>query len=97
EARRQAGVLAPSSFAIVKLIDRSLWYALHSLGFPAEIPAEDLHPNPRIEAAGARAHWSEERRYQRPIYIPAVENALAILRPMPEAQGFSDDPYHPPR
>lgn len=97
EARRQAGVLAPSSFAIVKLIDRSLWYALHSLGFPAEIPAEDLHPNPRIEAAGARAHWSEERRYQRPIYIPAVENALAILRPIPEAQGSSHDPYHPPR
>ncbi|NHN93160.1 secretion/conjugation apparatus DotM-related subunit [Acetobacter sicerae] len=85
EARRRAGVLAPPSFAIVKLIDRPLWYALHALGFPSEIAAEDLHPNPRIEAAGARAHWDEERRYQRPIYTPALESALAILRPTPEA------------
>lgn len=85
EARRRAGVLAPPSFAIVKLLDRSLWYALHSLGFPAEIPAEDLHPNPRIEAAGVRAHWDEERRYQRPIYTPAIERAIATLRPAPEA------------
>ncbi|WP_291366568.1 hypothetical protein [Acetobacter sp. UBA5411] len=81
DARLAAGVLAPPAFAIVKLIDRPLWYALHSLGFPSENPREDVHPNPRIEAAGARAHWEEERRLRRPLYLPALERALATIRP----------------
>lgn len=80
EARRKAGVLAPPAFAIVKLIDRPLWYALHSLGFPHERPEEDVHPNPRIEAAGARAHWEAERKARRPIYTPAVSVAVATLQ-----------------
>ncbi|NHN89980.1 secretion/conjugation apparatus DotM-related subunit [Acetobacter conturbans] len=81
DARLAAGVLAPPAFAIVKLIDRPLWYALHSLGFPSENPREDVHPNPRIEAAGARAHWEEERRLGRPLYLPALDRALATVRP----------------
>lgn len=81
EARRCSGVLAPPAFAIIKLIDRSLWYALHSLGFPAERPEEDIHPNPRIEAAGARAHWEAERRAGRPIYTAAIDPALNAIRP----------------
>ena len=32
-ARRRHGVLAPAQFAWLKLLDRPLWYALHSLGF----------------------------------------------------------------
>lgn len=80
EARRKAGVLAPPAFAIVKLIDRSLWYALHSLGFPHERPEEDVHPNPRVEAAGARAHWEAERKARRPIYTPTVSVAVATLQ-----------------
>lgn len=81
DARLAAGVLAPPAFAIVKLIDRPLWYALHSLGFPSDNPREDVHPNPRIEAAGARAHWEEERRLGRPLYLPAIDRALATVRP----------------
>jgi len=80
DARFEAGVLAPPAFAIVKLIDRPLWYALHSLGYPSENPNEDVHPNPRIEAAGARAHWSEEQRLRRPLYIPVLDRALSTLR-----------------
>ncbi|KXV49940.1 hypothetical protein AD945_03080 [Gluconobacter albidus] len=80
DARFRAGVLAPPAFAIVKLIDRPLWYALHSLGYPSENPNEDVHPNPRIEAAGARAHWAEEQRLRRPLYIPVLDRALATLR-----------------
>ncbi|MBO1360156.1 hypothetical protein J2D73_10135 [Acetobacter sacchari] len=83
EARRKAGVLAPPAFAIVKLIDRPLWYALHSLGFPQERPEEDVHPNPRVEAAGARAHWEAERKARRPIYTPAVSVAVDTIRPRP--------------
>ncbi|WP_456304189.1 secretion/conjugation apparatus DotM-related subunit, partial [Acetobacter nitrogenifigens] len=84
EARRKAGVLAPPAFAIVKLIDRPLWYALHSLGFPQERPEEDVHPNPRVEAAGARAHWDAERKARRPIYTPAVSVAIDTIRPRPQ-------------
>ncbi|AOX18408.1 secretion/conjugation apparatus DotM-related subunit [Kozakia baliensis] len=81
EARRRSGVLAPPAFAIVKLIDRPLWYALHALGFPTERPDEEIHPNPRVEAAGARAHWEAERRAKRPLYTPALDAALHTIRP----------------
>jgi len=89
EARRRSGVLAPPAFAITKLIDRPLWYALHSLGFPADNPGEEVHPNPRIEALGARTHWAEERRVKRPVYIPALDAALTAIRPDLSAQGHS--------
>ena len=55
EARLKSGVLAPAQFVWLKLVDRRLWYALHSLGFETEGSGRYLHPNPRIEAAGARA------------------------------------------
>jgi len=92
DARLAAGVLAPPAFAILKLIDRPLWYALHSLGFPSENPNEDVHPNPRIEATGARAHWEEERRLGRPVYTPAVAPAVILVRdlvPAPAAKGLT--------
>ena len=51
-ARLHAGVLAPAQFAWLKLVDRSLWYALHSLGYETEGFGRYLHPNPRVEAGG---------------------------------------------
>ena len=51
-ARLHAGVLAPAQFAWLKLVDRSLWYALHSLGYETEGFGRYLHPNPRVEALG---------------------------------------------
>lgn len=81
ETRSRAGVLAPAQFNFVKLIDRRLWYALHSLGFPAEEGAEEtVMPNPRVEAAGARDHWAAECMEGRPLFVPALEHAVLVIR-----------------
>lgn len=79
-ARRRHGVLPPASFAAVKLIDRPLWYALHSLGFPGDGPGQNIHPNPRIEAAGARSHWAAECLAEAPLVLPAVDAAVDASR-----------------
>jgi intracellular multiplication protein IcmP len=79
-ARRQASVLAPAQFAWLKLVDRPLWYALHSLGFETEGFDRYLHPNPRAEAIGARDHWAVERAAGEPIVEPAIDRALDALR-----------------
>jgi intracellular multiplication protein IcmP len=80
EARLKAGVLAPAQFVWLKLVDRRLWYALHSLGFETEGFGRYLHPNPRIEAAGARDHWAAERLSGRPLHRPEIERALQSAR-----------------
>jgi intracellular multiplication protein IcmP len=80
-ARSRGGVLAPAQFNFVKLIDRRLWYALHSLGFPTEEGAEEsAMPNPRVEAAGARDHWAAECVERGPLFVPAVEHAVLVIR-----------------
>ncbi|MBN9560462.1 MAG: hypothetical protein J0H14_06985 [Alphaproteobacteria bacterium] len=80
QARLQAGVLAPGQLAWLKLVDRPLWYALHSLGFETEGFDRYLHPNPRVEAIGARDHWAAERAIGAPIGEPDLDRALAALR-----------------
>ncbi|USQ74630.1 hypothetical protein NF552_25875 (plasmid) [Roseomonas mucosa] len=80
EARRRSGVLPPASFNGLKLVDRSLWYALHSLGFPGDGPGQNTHPNPRVEALGARDHWAAERAARRPLLTPTMQQALAAVR-----------------
>lgn len=80
EARRRCGVLPPASFNALKLVDRPLWYALHSLGFPGDGPGQNTHPNPRIEALGARDHWAAERAARRPLLTPTMQQALAAVR-----------------
>ena len=80
EARLKAGVLAPAQFVWLKLVDRRLWYALHSLGFETEGFGRYLHPNPRTEAAGARDHWAAERLAGRPLLKPEIERALNAAR-----------------
>jgi intracellular multiplication protein IcmP len=79
-ARMRHGVLAPAQFAWLKLVDRPLWYALHSLGFETEGVGRYLHPNPRVEAAGARDHWAAECAVGEPLPIPSVARALAALQ-----------------
>ena len=79
-ARLRAGVLAPAQFAWTKLIDRPLWYALHSLGFESEGLGRYAHPNARVEAAGARDHWATERAAGRPIPWPSIARAIDALR-----------------
>jgi intracellular multiplication protein IcmP len=79
-ARRRAGVLAPGQFAFLKLVDRSLWYALHSLGFPLNADEDGPMPNVRVEALGARAHWEAECCVDGPLTTPKLEIAEAAIR-----------------
>ena len=69
-ARDKAGVLAPAQFNGLKLVDRGLWYALHSLGMP----------NPYVEALGARAHWAAETLAGRALHTPVIEAAVNAVR-----------------
>jgi intracellular multiplication protein IcmP len=79
-SRAQAGVLAPGQFAFLKLVDRPLWYALHSLGFPSEMASAAPMPNPRIEALGSRDHWAAECALRRPLRVPALDAAMDTIR-----------------
>jgi len=80
EARRRTGVLAPAQFNSLRLVDRRLWYALHSLGFPAEGLGQHPHPNPLVEAVGARDHWAAECLAGEPLLLPSVERAARGVR-----------------
>jgi intracellular multiplication protein IcmP len=79
-ARLRAGVLAPGQFAWLKLVDRPLWYALHSLGYETQGLGRYLHPNPRVEAVGARDHWAVERLAGEPVIEPKMDRAIEALR-----------------
>ncbi|HTV45302.1 MAG TPA: hypothetical protein VMF05_08295, partial [Stellaceae bacterium] len=80
EARLQAGVLAPAQFVWLKLVDRPLWYALSSLGFEGPGIGRSLHPNPRVEALGARDHWVAERLVGGPAVEPSLDRTVEALR-----------------
>jgi intracellular multiplication protein IcmP len=73
-------VLAPGQFAWLKLVDRPLWYALHSLGSEPEGFGRYLHPNPRVEAVGVRDHWAVERLAGEPVIEPSLDRAIEALR-----------------
>ena len=79
-ARARAGVLAPAEFAFLKLVDRRLWWALHSLGFEGDGRRAHPHPCPRIEAIGARNDWEAERGAGRALAAPEVDSAVAAIR-----------------
>lgn len=100
EARRAGGVLAPAAFNAVKLVDRPLWYALHSLGFPSEAHGRTQHPNAAVEALGARDHWAVENNAGRPVVTPSVERAAAALLAFHDqahrSRGLDGDAAHPP-
>ena len=79
-ARVRAGVMAPGQFNCIKAVDRRLWYALHSLGFPKADGPFWLHmPNPRIDAIGVRDHWLAECELGQALVIPAVDRALGVI------------------
>ena len=69
-ARTRAGVLAPAQFNMLKLMDRRLWYALHSVGMP----------NPYVEARGSRDHWAAERLIGEPLHTPSIDRAVLSVR-----------------
>ncbi|MDB5399279.1 MAG: hypothetical protein JWQ55_1297 [Rhodopila sp.] len=85
-SRLASGVMAPGQFAWLKLVDRAFWYALHALGFESEGFGRYLHPNPRIEAAGARDHWAAERIAGRPLPYPDIDRAMeAVVKALPKS------------
>jgi intracellular multiplication protein IcmP len=86
-ARLRAGVLAPSQFVWVKFVDRPLFYALQSLGFESEGLGRYAHPNPRVEAAGARDHWASERAAGQPLPAPSIARAMQALRHVHAGRG----------
>jgi intracellular multiplication protein IcmP len=87
-ARLRSGVLAPAQFAFLKLVDRRLWYALHSLGFDADGPLAHPHPSQRVEAIGARAHWAAERSVGVAIPTPELDATIAAIRPFRPRQSY---------
>ena len=82
-ARQEGGVMAPSQFVWLRAHDRNLWYPLNNLGRQSN----------HAEAIGAMAHFKQERRVQRPIPKPKVQEAVESMveymasnnaRPVPE-------------
>ncbi len=80
DARLRSGVLPPAQFGFLKLVDRRLWYALHSLGFPSNGLGAELNPSPRMEAIGARDHWAAECAVGAPLPAPSIDRAIAAVR-----------------
>jgi len=68
-AREEGGVLAPAQFVWLRAHDRTLWYPLNNLG------RQSFHP----EAIGAMSHYRAERRTQRPIPVPKMEDAVESM------------------
>ncbi len=82
-ARDEGGVMAPAQFVWLRAYDRELWYPLNNLGRQSN----------HSEAIGAVAHFKQERRIQRPIPKPKVQEAVTSMveymssinaRPIPE-------------
>lgn len=69
-ARGEGGILASAQFVWLRAHDRNLWYPLNNLG------RESFH----MEAVGAMAHYKREKRTQRPIPVPKLEDAIDVLR-----------------
>jgi intracellular multiplication protein IcmP len=90
-SRIKAGVMAPAQFVWLKLVDRNLWYALHSLGYEIEGIGRYIHPNPRVEALGARDHWAAERIAGRPILKPDFYESIVALRRAAKASETAAD------
>lgn len=69
-AREEGGVLAPAQFAWLRGYDRTLWYPLNNLG------RQSYH----MEALGAMAHYTSEKRTSRPIPVPKVGGAVTTIK-----------------
>lgn len=69
ELARTDGVLATAEFLWLKPIDRPLWYMLNSVGRQTAFP----------EIAGVYAHWLAEKKVDRPLKVPMVEEAVRAL------------------
>lgn len=82
EARARAGIFNPGMFQFLQLVDRRLFLALDSLGFPViGVPWHlSSAQTPFAEAAGARSHWAAEREGKLPQILPILELAVSAIR-----------------
>lgn len=69
ELARSDGVLATAEFLWLKPIDRTLWYMLNSIGRQTSFP----------EVSGPFAHWLAEKKVDRALKVPMVEQAVMGL------------------
>jgi intracellular multiplication protein IcmP len=81
ELARTDGVLATASFLWLKPIDRTLWYMLNNVGRRAAF----------AEVAGPVAHWKIEKRIQRKLITPMVEEAVTALKVAVTEVLYQDD------
>lgn len=66
ELARTDGVLASADFLWLKPVDRRLWYMLNSVGRQTAV----------AEVGGPFAHWLAERKLDRPLKVPMIEEAV---------------------
>jgi intracellular multiplication protein IcmP len=69
ELARTDGVLATAEFLWLKPVDRPLWYMLNSVGRRTAF----------AEISGAYAHWLAEKKMNRPLKVPMVDEAVKGL------------------
>lgn len=69
EMSRAEGVLASAEFLWLKAVDRRLWYVLNMVG----------RATPFVESAGIYAHWLAEKKLQRALCTPVVNEAVKAL------------------
>jgi intracellular multiplication protein IcmP len=69
EFARRDGVYASSDFLWLKPIDRRLWYTLNCAG----------RKTPFSEVAGIFAHREAEKLYNKPLFMPMVDEAVDAL------------------
>lgn len=69
ELARTDGVLATAEFLWLKPIDRPMWYMLNSVGRQTAFP----------EIGGAYAHWIAEKKSDRALRVPMVDQAVKAL------------------
>ena len=65
-AREEGGVMAPAQFVWIRGHNRELWYPLNNLG-------RNSH---HMEAIGAMSHFRAEKRAERPVPKPKVQDAV---------------------
>lgn len=69
ELARTDGVLATAEFLWLKPIDRPLWYMLNAVGRQTAFP----------EVGGAFAHWIAEKKADRALRVPMVDESVKAL------------------
>lgn len=69
ELARTDGVMATAEFLWLKTVDRRMWYTLNSVG----------RQTPYVEVSGIFAHWLVEKKLNRPMRVPMIDEAVKAM------------------